>query len=311
MELKKDKYTVGVIVGRFQCDSLHDAHKALINTVIKEHPKVLIFLGLSPTAATLNNPLPFAPRKQMIYEAFSHKENPNLTVCYIKDVRSNEEWSKKLDETIKDQIGVNDTVVLYGSRDSFLPYYKGKYATRELASDRHISGTEIRKRISEAPQADPLFRAGAIWASFQRYPTTFTTVDIAVYDQKEKRVLLARKPNEDSYRFVGGFSNPNTESFELDALRELNEETGLTVGLNALKYIGSAPIDDWRYRREVDKIKTLFYIGYYTHGCPRANDDISEVRWFPIKDLKEENFMEEHRPLFKMFADYVQKELVK
>ena len=39
---------VGIIVGRFQVDELHDAHVDLIQYVFDQHPKVIIFLGLSP-----------------------------------------------------------------------------------------------------------------------------------------------------------------------------------------------------------------------------------------------------------------------
>jgi len=305
MKLKEDKFTVGVIVGRFQCHELHEAHKELIQTVLNAHPKVLIFLGLSAAKGTTSNPFGFQPRKQMIQEIFPPAKYPNLTIHYIKDVPSDEEWSKTLDKQIKDICDDRDSVVLYGSRDSFVPYYKGKFTTRELASERHISGTEIRSKLAEAPQSDPLFRAGAIWATFQRYPTVFTTVDVAIIDVKENKMLLARKTHETKYRFVGGFADTKSESFEADAAREVYEETTLVVNP---KYIGSVKIDDWRYRSEVDKIKTLFYVGYYNNGAARAQDDIAEVRHYDIDKLTEDVFVKEHIPLFKMFKEFWKEE---
>jgi bifunctional NMN adenylyltransferase/nudix hydrolase len=308
MELKKENYNVGVIVARLQVPTPTVAHIELIETVLKDHPKVIIFLGLSPVKGTINNPLDFQPRKQMLLEAFPHDKYPNLTIGYIKDQASDDEWSKALDSNIRDLLSPGEKAVLYGSRDSFIPHYKGSFATRELVSTRYISGTEIRNAVAKAPQSNPNFRMGAIWATYQRYPAAIATVDIAVVNFDEKEVLLARKPNEDLYRFVGGFVSPTDDSYEESALRELDEETGLAVGEAGLEYVGSKKIDDWRYRGETDKIITHFYIGAYTMGAPKAADDIAEVRWFNLVDeLTEEDIVEEHRPLYKMLMTYLKK----
>jgi bifunctional NMN adenylyltransferase/nudix hydrolase len=309
MELKKKAYTVGIIVARFQVAELHEAHKELIDTVLANHPKVMIFLGLSPVRGSIPDPLDYAPRKQMILETYPPNKYPNLEVGYIKNHRSDEEWSKNLDTNIRNFIGPNDSVVLYGSRDSFLARYKGKFDTRELQATRYVSGTELRKKISEAPQNNPQFRAGAIWNTFQRYPTVYSTVDIVVFDPKERRVLVARKPLEDSYRFIGGFVDTKDDSFEMAALRELGEEAGITTGLAGLRYVGSAKVNDWRYAdNPSEKIMTHLYVGLYgqNSGCPKADDDISEVRWFALDKLDPiYNLVEEHRPLWEMAKNYI------
>lgn len=306
MNIVQKPHNVGVIVARFQVPELHEAHKELIAGVLATHPKVLIFLGLSTLRGTTNNPLDFGPRKQMVMEVYPPAKYPNLTVHYVKDLPDDRAWSKRLDQMIRENLNPNDTAVLYGGRDSFLKAYSGTFETRELVATRFVSGSEIRAKIAAAPQSDPLFRAGAIWAAHQKYPAVLATVDILVYDPKEGRILLARKPNESAYRIVGGFADPKDDSYEDSALRELVEETGLTVGTNGLRYVGSKKVDDWRYRGEVDKIITHLYVGYYTHGAPKADDDIAEVRWFDVKWFREFGaVVDEHAPLMGMFYKWL------
>jgi bifunctional NMN adenylyltransferase/nudix hydrolase len=291
---------VGIIIGRFQIHELHEGHIDLIQSVCNIHPKVIIFLGLSPVLTTQNNPLDFESRKQMILEKF-----PHVNVLYIKDQKSDKEWSKDLDEKIKDLVTPNQSVTLYGSRDSFIKYYTGKYPTQELVQERYISASEIRKGICKKVKNTPEFRAGVIWASGNRFPTCFPCVDIAIFNEDYTKILLAKKSKESLYRFVGGFADPKSNCYESDAIREVQEETGLEIG--DLKYIGSTIINDFRYNREIDKIKTLFFIGKILFGRPEANDDICEVKFFDIDKLKEADIMPEHNLLFDMLKKYLKK----
>ena len=268
-----------VIVGRFQVPNLHAAHKDLIDSVVAKHPKVILFLGLAPVLGTRNNPLDFEARKKMLQEAY-----PQISILYIKDTPSDVIWSKKLDEQIGDIVSPNQTVVLYGSRDSFIKHYSGRYPTLELESKIFVSGTEIRNSISKAVKETADFRSGVIWGAYNRYPTVYTTVDIAIFSEDRKQLLLGRKPNETKYRFIGGFSTPESESFEDDARREVLEETSVEIG--DLQYVGTYKISDWRYDNEQDKIKTIFYSSSYLFGPLKAGDDIAEIRWFDVDKLE-------------------------
>jgi bifunctional NMN adenylyltransferase/nudix hydrolase len=307
MNIIEPTYNVGVMVCRFQVPDLHEAHIELINSVAQRHPKVIVFLGLSPCKVTRNNPLDFDARKQMLQSSINliaALNGKNITIMYIKDEASDEVWSKKLDNTIKD-IYPGDSVCLYGGRDSFLKHYKGQFATKEFEQKAFYSGTELRKEASRACKGTADFRAGVIWAAHNQYPKVLSTVDVAIYDEPNKRFLMARKPTENKYRFVGGFADPNGESFEADASREVKEETRLDIDPKALEYIGSFKIDDWRYRGEVDKIRTTFFLGKYTGGTPVADDDIAEVRWFTISELLFIHVVEEHQILMRALNDYL------
>jgi len=294
---------VGVIVARFQSPYLHEGHVDIITQVLSHHPRVIIFLGNSPVRCSKNNPLDFQARKAMIETKF-----PNVEVYYIDDIGNNELWSKNLDQLIRKNIGPNGTAVLYGSRDSFVAAYSGKFPTIELVPNKFISAREIRKNVGIKFKNTQEFREGVVWAVENQYPSVHPTVDFAIVNFYKQEVLLARKPNEELLRFPGGFADTNTPSYEADVLREAKEETGLEFTSYPV-YIGSTLIDDWRYRSEQNKIKTLMFIVKYNGGEPKANDDIADVRWVEISNLKENDIVPTHRPLMEMLQKWAVKNL--
>jgi len=293
---------VGAIIGRFQVHQLHEAHIELIDLVRSKHDRTLIFIGLSPLRNTKTNPLDFPSRKKMIQEAY-----PDVEVYYIDDNRSDFVWSKNLDRQIDNWLKPSQTITLYGSRDSFIPYYHGKFPTEELESTTYVSGTEIRRQISINHPPTKDFRAGVISASHNRYPTCYGTVDIAVIDKDKGRLLLGQKAGETNLRFLGGFSSPDSASYEEDGRREVMEEAGITPG--EMTYIGSTLVDDWRYRSEVDKIKTSFFVGHYVFGRPEAGDDIASVTWVSLEDAitGKVQVVDEHQVLMDMLITYLKK----
>jgi bifunctional NMN adenylyltransferase/nudix hydrolase len=64
------KADVGILVGRFQVPQLTQGHIDLIQQVVENHSKTIIFLGLSPLKCSLRNPLDFETRKQLILDKF-------------------------------------------------------------------------------------------------------------------------------------------------------------------------------------------------------------------------------------------------
>jgi bifunctional NMN adenylyltransferase/nudix hydrolase len=303
MNVRETPIDVGILIGRFQVHELHEAHKDLIDTVLAKHDRVIIFIGLSPLKNTVNNPLDFNTRKRMIQETY-----PDVEVYYVKDNPSDEAWSKSLDREINQFLKPYQTAVLYGSRDSFIPYYSGMFPVKELESTKYISGTEIRKRIANKYTNSAAFRAGAIAASLDRYPTCYPCVDIAIIDRSRGMVLLGKKEGEAELRFIGGFADPKSPNYETDARREVREETGVEV--DGLVYVGSTIINDWRYRKETDKIKTLFFVGTYIHGRPQAADDIAHVEWVELSELiaGKIKIMPEHQVLVEMLSKYTQEQ---
>jgi bifunctional NMN adenylyltransferase/nudix hydrolase len=302
MKLKKEintnDYDIGVIIGRFQVHQLHKAHCDVIESVMSNHKKVILFLGVTQVMGSSSNPLDFASRKSMIQENY-----PGIVISPLPDTRDDESWSKNLDSRIREIFPIGG-VLLYGSRDSFIPHYKGQFETAELEQEIYVSGTEIRKKLSEEIKFSKEWRAGVIYGNYNRYPTSYQTVDVAVFNEDETKILLAKKPNEDKYRFIGGFVDVKDNSLEQAAKREFMEEAG-GAEIEIISYVGSFRVDDWRYRSERDKIMTTLFKAKYIFGHLSPSDDISELRWMDTSELKlvgniQKNIIEEHQPLINI-----------
>ena len=273
MDIKTTQH--GVIIGRFQTPELHSEHIKLIQYVLDRHEKVILFLGVSTTLANKKHPMDFITRKYMIEEQFGISK---LIIMPLSDNKSDEIWSKQLDSKIKEIFPLG-SVTIYGSRDSFIPYYKGVNKTLELQPDVFVSATDIRELASKKVISSPEFRAGIIYSVYNQFPIVYSTVDIAII--KGDEILLGQKLNETEWRFIGGFVDLTDESDEAAAKRETLEETGLEVA--ELEYVCSMPVNDWRYRGIKDRsIMTRFFKAKYIFGCPTPQDDINALKWFKL-----------------------------
>jgi len=295
--MKKDKtYDIGVIIGRFQIHELHVAHKKLIEHVLENHQKVILFLGVSPAINTRKNPLDFVSRKAMIEEMYGHRIT---TILPINDKRNDAHWAKEVDGKIREIFPLG-SVVLYGSKDSFIPHYEpyGKFDTCELEPETMISATEVREKVKNEVLRSKEFRAGMIYAANSTFPFNYVTIDVAILDGNGN-VLLGKKPLEKEFRFVGGFTDITDTCFEHTVKREAMEETGLEIG--DIQYLSSHRVQDWRYTKEEDRsIITTFFKAKKIFGNEKADDDISELCWFDIKTFKyKENMVGEHQALFE------------
>jgi bifunctional NMN adenylyltransferase/nudix hydrolase len=134
----KNKADVGVIIGRFQVHDLHEGHRKVIQQVINNHKKVIICVGIGHVLSSSRNPLDYITRQKMISAYFP---NPRITIVPLIDQPTDEQWSEQIDTTIRTLCPVN-TAVIYGGRDSFIPYYKGKYPTKEMDLKISVSETD-------------------------------------------------------------------------------------------------------------------------------------------------------------------------
>ena len=295
------EYSIGAVVGRFQVHELHDAHRYIIDQVVNNHKKSIIFLGVPKVVGTKKNPLDFDTRKKMIQASY-----PDSVILALPDFGDDIKWTSELDKRIREVYAIGE-VVLYGGRDSFIPYYKkgkGQFDCKELDQYTFVSGTEVRKLVSETVKNSSDFRAGVIYNSYNQYPKVHPCVDVAILND-DNMLLLAKRPYENGWRFIGGFAHPSDSSYEFTAKRKIAQDAGGNLETSELTYVNSSMIPDWRYRGEEDKIISVLYKTKYTGGSIEPSDDVSELKFFNIDNLNDDMIVSEHKTLLKIFLEDV------
>jgi bifunctional NMN adenylyltransferase/nudix hydrolase len=290
-----NKYDVGVIIARFQVPYLTEAHEALVNYVCSNHKKVVVLLGVSRQFHTKSNPLDYATREQMLKTQF-----PDVIILPVMDNDSDEEWSKDVDKAIFISYG-GKSALLYGGRDSFIPYYSGRYKTVSLdTTGPEVSGTKLRALVSKELRNSADWRAGSIHAINSLRDVNWLTVDI-IPVRADGKILLGKKLLETRYRFIGGFvaKEDNDTCIEEAAIRELKEESGLTATTSDLIYLGSSAINDPRYKGTGSGIMTTIFALIVDNDVkPVGDDDLDHVAWFDLNYVSDvTNIMPQHLPI--------------
>lgn len=131
-----------------------------------------------------------------------------------------------------------------------------------------------------------------------RYPHPAVACDCVVFSQSPQgwKVLLIRRKN-DPYRglwaFPGGFLNPD-EDAEQGALRELEEETGLSLPHAEQFFAATAPGRDPR-----ERVISIVHYAVVDHELEVAGgDDAEEAGWFGLDALPELAF--DHGEILQM-----------
>lgn len=297
----------GVVIGRWQIDELHGGHVWLLNHVEGISDKLVILVGDSPVCYTSRNPLTFEMRKEMLQARYINADIHKL-IDYPND---NQLWSTQVDYILKGY----DNITLYGSRDCFIPHYKGRFKVERLEAPFTMAASDIRKTIGTTISNTQDFRRGVIHAIENRFPTAYPTVDVALLrymgrfpDLGEQQVMLGMKPKTDKWVFIGGFVDPTDESMFAAAARELQEEAGHVI-THEFFYISSHKILDSRYRGTKDGIITTLVGTYMMGGNPTPSDDMEGGRlgWFDIGGFDMDILDPKHHVLFESLKKYLKK----
>lgn len=115
----------------------------------------------------------------------------------------------------------------------------------------------------------------------------YVTVDAVVFAKLKKSsylLLIKRenKPFEDSWALPGGFIDTD-EPVKQACQRELQEETGMSLDLNQLKFFN---FYDEVNRDPRSRTITFAYLAQLNSlNEVKGDDDVTEAKWFNIKKL--------------------------
>ena len=154
-----------------QVPHLTDSHVKLIKTVCDRHKRIIIFLGTTNKLIDDKNPFPFEFRKQMILDNQEFRSN-EISIVPLPDQEDNKSWVETLDKLVQSFLAYDEEAVLYGGRDSFIPFYKkdkGKFTAVELAPTDYDSGTDLRNLTAiELPKYSVEAAAAILWTLRQK-----------------------------------------------------------------------------------------------------------------------------------------------
>lgn len=125
-------------------------------------------------------------------------------------------------------------------------------------------------------------------------------VGASVVIRKKNSVLLVKRANEPGrglWGVPGGLVNVGEKVYDA-ALREVKEETGLTV-----KIEGILDVVDYISRDSEDKVQYHYvivdFLGHPISGRLRASSDSLDSRWVDMKNVKNYKMTRTLRNLFK------------
>lgn len=282
---------------RVQTPFLTEGHHTLTDYASFHSDQLIIILGIAPTMLATDNPLIYDMRKTMVEISY-----PSAIVLSVKDTTDDLIWSNEVDKVLLPYN--NEDITIYGGRDSFIPYYLGNYKTFDIGKTPfdHINATLYRNKLKDYKYFQELsnnmmtsftsfedivefgFRCGVIWASQNKFPVAFATVDIGVVRENNgvAEILLGKKYKQNVRVLMGGFVDKEDSNYLSAAKRELREEIE-GIKTSELKFIDSFKIDDWRYRKTADCIITNLHICKWIEGEPKGADDLETAEFYTFE----------------------------
>lgn len=276
------KRELGVIIARFQTPQLTTAHRYLIEQVSTRVERILVLLGVAPVPFMKKNPLEYAIRSRMVMD-YCMERHPDKEVLTLPlfDCPGDEEWVRRVDDLIA-ATNINGRAVIYCGPDGAGPTYMAAGGAHPIEILDSMGGHASKVREAIGPTYTEDFRAGICYAVERSFNNPKPVIDVVIRDGD--RVLLGhkkmdRRADGREWRLIGGFVDVTDASLEMAVRREVLEETGLEI--SEPMYVGSAQVDDWRYRSGPESIITSVFSCERVFGTERARDDIDALRWFP------------------------------
>ncbi|MBI4675920.1 MAG: bifunctional nicotinamide-nucleotide adenylyltransferase/Nudix hydroxylase [Chloroflexi bacterium] len=329
-----------IVIGRFQ--PFHNAHTELLHQAFTQAQNVIIALGSHRAAPNIKNPWTTAQRETMIRAALAPEQHARLYFVYLRDYLYNDNlWAAELQAQVAAITRDEKSIVLIGHRkDSSSYYLEGfpQWQFQDFSQRLPLHATRLREsyfRGERAWEKDVPRAVNAFMQQFARaddyahladeqkfidqykqdwsaapYPPVFVTADAVVY--KSGHILVVKRrgfPGKGLLALPGGFVAQD-EWVEHAAVRELREETGITLPAQELrKFIRATRVFDHPERSVRGRTIThgfYFHLGA-TGDLPRVKggDDAAKAFWMSLNDVyvNEDRFFEDHVSIITHFVN--------
>ncbi len=138
----------------------------------------------------------------------------------------------------------------------------------------------------------------------QQHKNPIPTVDTII--QRDSQILFVKRkrdPFKEHFVFPGGFVNEG-EKVEDAALREVKEETSLSVELVDILGVYSDPFRDPR-----GHIMSTVFIGKISDNDKneaKAGDDAGAIQWIDLEDVDNKSFGFDHKTIISDYKQWKQ-----
>jgi len=329
-----------IFIGKFS--PFHNAHQAIMEEAFNIADNLIIVIGSSNTSRTLRNPWNETERKEMIVNSLSDDKKNRISFIFMNDYLYNDNlWTLTLQQKIRESTNYSEDkdVALISFEEDKAAYLKSfpqysnikfkynddhhahdlrnRYFTYDVSYERHLpasskmflkdfQNSENFKNLKE--EFDYIRRYKSAWEGAP-FPPVFVTVDTVVL--KSGHILLVKRkfnPGKGLLALPGGFIN-QSEKIEDAALRELKEETKISVNIHDLrKSIAEMQVFDEPLRSSRGRVVTHAYLIDLGVGeLPRikGSDDAALATWIPLNEIfgKENQFFEDHYHIISSFIN--------
>lgn len=142
-----------LFIGRFQ--PFHLGHLDALQQISKKETRIIIAIGSAENKRSKTNPFTARQRYQMIEQALREKLK-NIIIIPVRDINNNNKWVRHI-ESLLPEFG---NVYTGSSIVKRLFEKAGRHKVIPIHIRKKISGTEIRKRISEGKKWSHLVPKG-------------------------------------------------------------------------------------------------------------------------------------------------------
>lgn len=313
-----------VFIGRFQ--PFHRGHEFVVREALKRAKTVILLIGSANCPRTIKNPFSYDEREAMILGVF--EDNDRIMCLPIDDYTYNDQkWLSDVQSIIYQVTGDSSSVGVVGYHKDKSSYYLSLFPMLDcvnLSNFDNLSATPIRRLYFETGQVDERlpdnvasflekFKVTEDYQRIQReyrhiqsyqkawqsapYPPIFVTADALVV--QAGHVLLIERGGEYGqglYALAGGFLDQDETLLEC-AIRELQEETGLSLDPSTLKSQHVFDATDRSARGRT--VTTVFHFELTGDSLPslKAGDDANWAFWLPLGKLDGRQMFEDHHAI--------------